>query len=268
VQAWLADLSRDGHPPSQRNQALRVLSACLGEAVKQGKLPTNPCAGVRKAPQAPTSAQALTPDQVEAVRASMAPRDALVVSLMAYAGLRPEEVVALTWGDVGPVLVIDKAYTYGAPKTTKSGRRRTVEVVGPLAADLDAYRPAHAAPWHLVVQATRGGHLDWKNWTRRQWHDAATAAGVQAKPYDLRHTYCSLLINEGRSVLLVAAAMGHANSQLTLDTYSHLFDAAGPAHAVAMVDAVEAARAAAGTGLQTGCNARRRGHLRLVAAEG
>jgi hypothetical protein len=41
---------------------------------------------------------------------------------------------------------------------------------------------------------------DLDNWRRRVWDKATEASGVEATIYDLRHSYCSLLIHEGRSV--------------------------------------------------------------------
>jgi hypothetical protein len=45
----------------------------------------------------------------------------------------------------------------------------------------------------------------------------------KARPYDLRHSFVSLLIAQGASVVEVAAQAGHAPT-MTLDTYAHLFD--------------------------------------------
>lgn len=42
------------------------------------------------------------------------------------------------------------------------------------------------------------------------------------RPYDLRHSFASLLLAEGRSALNVAAQLGHSPA-LTLSTYGHLF---------------------------------------------
>ena len=61
-------------------------------------------------------------------------------------------------------------------------------------------------------------------------------------PYDLRHTFCSLLIYEGRSPLMVAAMMGHASGELIWRRYGHVFDEARLASSVGMVDAIQAAR--------------------------
>jgi len=51
-----------------------------------------------------------------------------------------------------------------------------------------------------------------------------TAAGVEhARPYDLRHSFASLLIHEGRSVIYVARQLGH-DASLTLGRYGHVID--------------------------------------------
>lgn len=46
--------------------------------------------------------RAMAPMEVELLRAAVpTPRDVVLVGLLAYAGLRPEEALALTWGSVG-----------------------------------------------------------------------------------------------------------------------------------------------------------------------
>jgi integrase len=42
------------------------------------------------------------------------------------------------------------------------------------------------------------------------------------RPYDLRHSFASLLIAEGRSIVEVAEQLGHAPT-MSLDTYGHVF---------------------------------------------
>src|SRR3954452_11593116 len=50
------------------------------------------------------------------------------------------------------------------------------------------------------------------------------AVGVEgARPYDLRHSFCSLLLYEGRTIVEVARQAGHAPS-MSLDTYQHVID--------------------------------------------
>ena len=170
----------------------------------------------------------------------------MLVSLLAYAGLRPGEGLALTWGSVGHhVLVIDRSYVCGEMKLTKTGRRRTVEIPHPLRDDLELLRPHVVDPDAPVIRSRQGtGLLDLRNWRNRVWDPAVDAAGVRATPYDCRHTFASLLIHEGRPVVYVATQMGHASSTLTLDHYAHVYADADLEQRVAMVDAITAARRA------------------------
>ena len=65
---------------------------------------------------------------------------------------------------------------------------------------------------------------DWNNWRNRCFVPTMRALGVtDVRPYDLRHSFCSLLIHEGQSVVEVAAQAGHAPT-MTLNTYAHVFE--------------------------------------------
>ncbi len=65
----------------------------------------------------------------------------------------------------------------------------------------------------------RNGYSDWS----KRWRKACTAAKASPRPrtYDLRHTFASLLLAEGRTVHYVAAQLGH-DPALTLSTYGHV----------------------------------------------
>ena len=77
------------------------------------------------------------------------------------------------------------------------------------------FRGHDGRPW------TRAAY---QNWRRRVYGPAARAAGVvRPRPYDLRHSYVSLLIHEGKSVVEIARQAGHS-PQMTLNTYGHIFD--------------------------------------------
>ena len=63
---------------------------------------------------------------------------------------------------------------------------------------------------------------DWKNWTRRVWHEARKGAGIESlPPYDLRHAFASLQIRAGLSIPELAEQMGHSPA-MTLGTYAHV----------------------------------------------
>jgi integrase len=133
-------------------------------------------------------------------------RNATIISLLAYAGLRPSELLALTWGAIrGRTLLIERATDDGEIKSTKgSGRARTVRLLGPLATDLAEWRMSRGRPDDdkLVFPARHGGPWrdgTWQSWHRDVWRPVTAALGIQgSRPYDLRHSFASLRIQGGR----------------------------------------------------------------------
>jgi integrase len=102
---------------------------------------------------------------------------------------------------------------------------------------LEAYKSwaSRAARGRKRPDGTRGG-------TGGAFGRAATAAGVpEASPYTLRHSFCSLLLHEGQSVIYVARQMGH-DAKLTLSTYGHVVEELEDAPRVPAEDAIRAAR--------------------------
>lgn len=238
---------------NRANAVMTVLSAMLGYAADDELIPENPCLRLRDLPHKAERHRARVPLVFERIRSAMEPRDALAVSLMYLAGLRPEEVWALSWGNVGEAtLMIDRAATHGEVKRTKSRVGALVDIVAPLADDLTKYRESFdKAPrdGDLVIRGRQGnGILRLRPWRTNVWHPARTASDAgEATPYDGRHSFGSLLIREGHDILYVQRQMRHASSTITLDRYAHEFAEYRGAGAVSLIDEVEKARTQAAT---------------------
>lgn len=236
VKAWRTDITRDGATPATVNRATTVLGVVLSCAVDDGLIQADPTARLRPLVHRRQEVTPATLHQVEAIRGLITtPGGRLLVSLIAYAGLRPGEAVALTWRDVRPgsVTVRRGGRLAGG---TKTGTVRVVPTISPVREDLDAVGPG--APGDRVC-----GAPDWSNWTRDHWRPARALAGCpRVQPYHLRHTFASLLIAEGRPVHEVARLLGHSTPALTLSTYGHLFDEAQLHDAEDMEAAVVRAR--------------------------
>src|SRR5215213_2266163 len=134
VGAFQSDLIASGVGPHAIRKAMTLLGALLQRAAEGRRIPYNPQRVVRKArlPLSP-EVRPLAPVRVEAMRRAAANlRDAPIVSVLAYSGLRPGELRELLWCRVRErTLLVDAA---------KTGRRRTVRLLVPLAADLALWR--------------------------------------------------------------------------------------------------------------------------------
>ena len=93
ISRWQANRLAAGAPVESTRKALTLLGGVLQRALEAGRIPTNPQRLVRKAAPAPTEeVRPLAPVTVEAICSVLRPRDAMVVHLLAYAGLRPQEL--------------------------------------------------------------------------------------------------------------------------------------------------------------------------------
>jgi integrase len=235
------------------HKAMTLLQGVLQRACEWDRLASNPARAVRKPNVVRArTVEAIAPDAVEAIRAWLLERelarDATVVSVMAYAGLRPGEALALTWAHVRErTLLVDVAVSLGVVADTKTRRRRTVRLLAPLGTDLAELRLRVGRPRDdsLVFPGHDGRpwtHATYKNWRRRIFRPAATAAGLTgARPYDLRHSFVSLLIAEGHNVVEVARQAGHS-PKMALDTYAHVFEEFDPADRIDAAERIRNAR--------------------------
>jgi integrase len=256
VERYRAELEADGVGLPTVHRALVQLQGVLRRAVEWRRIGHNPVKAVQK-PKVRRHRQVrpLPPSIVERLRVVAAKRrkhgarDAALIALLAYAGLRPQEAQALHWADVRErTLLVEKAADgQGGVKTTKTGQARTVRLLAPLAADLAEWRGQCADPSEdaLLFPSGSGGIWNdgaWQTWHRDAWVPACRAIGLEgARPYDLRHSFVSLLIHEGRSVVDVARQAGHSPT-MTLDVYAHVFDEFDIAERVSAEDQIAQAR--------------------------
>ena len=238
-------------------KALAVLSGACRFAVLRGAINANPVRDVRKPkPRRQRFVAALAPYGVERIRIELLRgglvRDAVLVSTLAYAGLRPGEARALRWSDVrSGSLLVERAVARRAIKATKNERLRAVRLVGALAEDLAGWRELASFPCDddFVFASRTGGvtsDYDWRNWRKRVFAPVAASAGIAiGRPYDLRHSFASLLIHEGRSLAEVAVQLGDAVATVA-STYTHAFVEAEALPRELAADVIEAARVALG----------------------
>jgi integrase len=160
----------------------------------------------------------------------------IVVSL--FVGLRPEEVRALRWERVHlaaeqPYVEVWRSVRVGGDvKTEKS--RRTLAVSGYVVAMLERQREEQAIAkqragtrWQendLVFPSLVGTEQDAHN-VRRMFRDAlGMVPGIDPKewtPYELRHSFVSILSERGLPVEEISRLMGHRGTAVTELVYRH-----------------------------------------------
>jgi integrase len=250
IENFRDDLRTAGVGEQSILRTMKLLQTILERAVRFGRIPSNPVKAVKK-PRATrsTDARPITPEKVEAIRAELKGANAVFVSVLAYGGLRPGEARGLTWGDIGDrtIRVRGAVDPDGVDKATKTTKSRSVRLLAPLAEDLVAWRTASGNPSDAALIFPRSDgrawtETDYRNFARRPFRKAASAAGVDiGSPYDLRHSAASLWLHEGINAVQVAAWMGHSPAML-LSTYAHVIAEVDPDDRSSAVDMIRKAR--------------------------
>jgi integrase len=172
----------------------------------------------------------LSAETVEMIRARLLGsgrhEEATFVSVMAYAGVRQAEALALKWREVadGKLEIRSSIITSGS-EAARRLRERSVPLLEPLAEDL--------AEWHAACGSPDRGWVfgglrkrKWQEWVQGEFREAAKPAGEgRTRPHFLRHTFGALLIDEGTSLEEISRQMALSEHE-ALAQYAHLFEEA------------------------------------------
>ena len=143
------------------------------------------------------------------------------LAVLAYAGLRRGELLALRWADVGPdaVRVRLQRVRVGGRLVERPPKSRAGVRDVPILPDLRrvlASEPLHH-PRALVCDCA-------PETLAHRWRAAQLDAGI-AEPYrlhDLRHTYATRLVAAGCDLRVLQYMLGHSSYDLTAGTYTHV----------------------------------------------
>jgi integrase len=150
-------------------KAMSIVQGIVSFAVAEELVEYNAAAAIRKPRyERVREPHMFPPTDVEKIRARLGMRDRTLVSVLAYSGPRPEEVVCrLLWEDVG-----ERAIRY---RDQKRHRVRFTPLLAPLDEDLREWflasgRPSGKSPVFPAHDGALWAPDDWRNWRRRVWH--------------------------------------------------------------------------------------------------
>lgn len=241
VQTWVNGLSKRGLAPKTVRNAYNNLNAALKKAVILRMIPYNPCYGVELPRARKYQAKVYDAGGIQAaLRAAKGTDMYLPVLLLLSVGLRRGELAALRWENVDfekKVLHICENRVHGegevitkAPKSAAGDRRVTVgnDVMAVLAqAKLDYFseKAAFGPGFHdlgYVIHTTDGKPYHPDSLTKK-WARFVERNGLEhIRLHDLRHTNATAMIQAGVNAKVVSERLGHADVNITLNTYTHM----------------------------------------------
>ena len=215
VQCWFASLHET---PVSADRSAPVLSVIMRQAEVYGYRPegTNPCAGIKRYRRQGRERFLSTAEigrlgEVLARHEADQPQAVAIVLLLLLTGCRAGEIVSLKWRDYreGKLFLRD----------SKSGPR-TVWLSSAACAVLDGL--PRKATW-IFPSPHRDSCLSGATVTR-VWHSVRAEADLRdVRLHDCRHTYASMALAQGETVLTIGRLLGHRDPATTLK-YIHLSD--------------------------------------------
>ncbi|MGW0311314.1 tyrosine-type recombinase/integrase [Streptomyces flavidovirens] len=265
LRSYIATLEGECAPRYAR-QILTTLSNIFETAIDDKRLVRNPMrAKSVRWPKAPEDQREAWPlATAQRVRDVINPRYRIAVVVALGCGLRQGEVFGLSPEDVDferglirvrrQVQLLNGRLYFALPK---GGKTRIVDMPRSVAAELAAYFLLYPAvevelPWGgplerekrtfpLVLTTTYGNAIRANIFNNDVWKPALAKANVipmrekgkrwMASRKDgfhvLRHTYASIILEAGESVVTLARWLGHSSPTITLDHYAHFMPEAG-----------------------------------------
>lgn len=232
VREWVTSLTTDAElAPATVTKAKQILTKILAQAVDDGRIGANPCAGVKVPRVERIDMNRLTPGQILELADAIDPRYRELVLLGCWTGLRIGELVALTPADIDVVhrqVSVTKIVTevsghfeFGPPKT-KAGRR-VVPIVPWVADELTEYLDGKHTD-DIAFPAPEGGYLRLSNFRFKTWRAATKAIGEPGlRVHDMRHTAISIWVASNLyDPVKIAKWAGHTSVVTLLDRYAHV----------------------------------------------
>ena len=171
----------------------------------------------------------LTPSEINAFLDTEEDQKYRTLFMLAiFSGARQGELLGLKWTDVdwfNNQIHIQRTFNEGAwykPKSRTSNRRIDL---GPfMMTELKKWKMACPPDENdLVFPNEAGNPINHGNLLRRHFYPALIAAECpRIRFHDLRHSYASLLIEQGENIKYIQSQLGHSSPTVTLDVYAHL----------------------------------------------
>jgi site-specific recombinase XerD len=208
IDQWL---TRNTKTAATSNRYRALFSLIFREALRNGKVTSNPARLVRQKHEENGVIRWLTDEEEKALRAVIDPAHLPELDISLDTGMRLSEQFELTWNQ------IDLVRCEVRLTKTKNNSGRSI----PMNATVEAaFKEIRAR-----LATVKRNDKVFADYPRKWWEEAITTSGVvHYRWHDNRHTFCSRLAMRGVNLKVIQTLAGHKTISMTA-RYAHLDDA-------------------------------------------
>jgi integrase len=241
VKEFLMEKANQGLSNSVLGNFKTIISGALSLAIDDGSLTSNPSYRLGKSfrsKKEPLIVEPLTTEDLALLLKTFKthyPAYYPIALTLARTGMRIGEVLGLQWKDIdfrSGLINVNRSFSRGKVGTPKGGKGRRVEMSNQLTETLQSLLRERKAdklsngwkelPEWVFINSKKEPVCD-SHFRDRVFEKVLVKAGLRKiKVHTLRHTYASLLVQNGESLVFVKEQMGHDSIKTTIDIYSHL----------------------------------------------
>ncbi|MCK5509006.1 MAG: site-specific integrase [Desulfobacterales bacterium] len=243
IEKWITKRQQNSMNISTLRKVLVTLNQIMVYSVRHKYLDHNPVVDVER-PRSQGKIEekkikVLTPNEIKAFMGAVTGQKYQTFFRLAImSGARQGELIGLQWSDMdwkASQVLIQRTFNNQAwyDTKTKSSKRR-IDLGPGMIAELRRWKIACLPnSLNLIFPNKAGKPINHNNMVSRHFNPALRKAGIdRMRFHDIRHTYASLLIEQGENIKYIQSQLGHSTPTVTLNVYAHLMK---PAHQEAAV---------------------------------
>ena len=241
AKALIATLVERGLSKTTITITMSRLCCLFNHAIEDGLITENPTRNTsryyRQAPVIRDEIQPLSHDEVKLflqIALEHSPKYYPLFLCAVHTGMRSGELTALQWDDIDfdrKFLFVRRSFYRGTLSPTKTSKIRRIDLSTTLLKTLLQLRQERHEEWlkkghdeipSWVFCNRTGKPPDLENAKNRHFFPCLEKAGLRRiRFHDLRHTFATLLIQNGEPLAYVRDQLGHSSIKMTVDTYTH-----------------------------------------------
>lgn len=212
--------------PSRLKVVRAVLSTIINDALRDEIILRNPLAVVKSPKLAKPEILPFGIEDIYKILENSEGQFRNFYALAFFTGMRSGEMIGLKWSDVDffkNEIYVRQAIKMGVLSTPKTlSSIRYVDIIDSLLPYLRNQYQVTGSKGSYVFLNENGEHFyDIKRIRNTHWKKVLKASGLKYRPiYHTRHSFATIMLENGEDILWVSNMLGHTDSTMTLSRYT------------------------------------------------